>query len=403
MLNALIGATGKAIDTAGNYLGNFLPEANISERFEQYGSQTTPTDQRVTQVQNDPRFVGSLPSIPDQPTYGTNWPISHPNNPGYNAYMNSLNTGGGGGGTGGGSGATNNNEPNPPQPSGNDDIMREIENAFNSAMNYANQAEQMVRSFQPQAEADITSAYNTAKTGLNTSKGQSERIISSEGESATKRFQNALADARQALAEARIGAQQRFGRGSGIGNALGEYSTVNFQRAAGNIKDTYEGTRNKLTDQKLQLEENFRQKTMELEDWKTSQITQAQQQFMNKLMEINAMRESANQNKSAQRISALQDLKNITDSINMQVWQYKQQLYNNIQAANAGALQASNLLTGFGTQAGQAGAQNSTANDLLMANNNANSMMGGGVSAPGQQQNTSLVGSLSRKTDEWLA
>lgn len=286
--------------------------------------------------------------------------------------------------TGGGGGSGSAGQSTPPQPSGNDDIMREIENAFNSAMRYADQAEGMVRGFQPQAEADITNAYNTAKTGLNTSKGQSERIISSEGESAVKRFQNALADARQALAEARIGAQQRFGRGSGIGNALGEYSTVNFQRAAGNIKDTYEGTRNKLTDQKLQLEENFRQKTMELEDWKTSQITQAQQQFMNKLMEINAMRESANQNKSAQRISALQDLKNITDSINMQVWQYKQQLYNNIQAANAGALQASNLLTGFGTQAGQAGSENSAANDLLMQNTNYNSMMGGGISAPGE-------------------
>jgi hypothetical protein len=80
LLQMAQGATGKAIDTVGRALGNPLPDFHLSENAEAAGAGAIPTAQRVTQVQNDPRF-GTAPAsstntyypnvsqVPDQPSY----------------------------------------------------------------------------------------------------------------------------------------------------------------------------------------------------------------------------------------------------------------------------------------------------------------------------------------------
>ena len=80
ILASLQGKTGKAIDTVGTWLGDPLPELNLSEKAEAAGAAAIPTEQRVTDVQNDPRFgtvlgtstnqyYPNVSQVPDQPTY----------------------------------------------------------------------------------------------------------------------------------------------------------------------------------------------------------------------------------------------------------------------------------------------------------------------------------------------
>jgi len=54
------GRLGNVIDTAGRALGNPLPEFNLSEKAEASGAGAIPTAQRVTRVQNDPRFFSGI-------------------------------------------------------------------------------------------------------------------------------------------------------------------------------------------------------------------------------------------------------------------------------------------------------------------------------------------------------
>lgn len=393
-------ALGDAINSLGTYLGNqgiewFQKDRNIGEFF---GGSNPPSIGPET-MQN---------MAPIQPAYGNE--IQGPPNQNYSNQIKALTTGPGGAypaAAGRPSSSGSINTPTPPQPSGVGDIMSEVENAYRAAMDYASRAENLVRGAQPGIESGINKSYETSKSGLQTSKDQSSRQIAGEEVSANTRLQNALADARQALTEARMGAQQRFGRTSGIGRALGEYSTVNFQRAAGDIKNTYENVVSKLGEQKRQLEENYQQNILQLDQWKQSQLQQAQQAFTNKLLEIDAARAGAAENKSAQRIAALQDLKNYIDNINLQTYTYQVNLQSQLQAANQQYLDAARVLGGYGNQAEIAGGQAGSVFDNLMNNTSGLSLLSGGVTSGNTNANGNIsfnpIGRVNPKDEQFFA
>src|SRR5690554_1630204 len=62
ILRQIIGGASRTVDTVGRATRNVLPEFNLSERGETYGAGAIAPADRVTRVQNDPRFGTNLQS-----------------------------------------------------------------------------------------------------------------------------------------------------------------------------------------------------------------------------------------------------------------------------------------------------------------------------------------------------
>lgn len=259
--------------------------------------------------------------------------------------------------------------PTTPQPASIDPILQAAEDAFNAIMGTANKTENALREQQPGLEQGVNDAYNNNLNVANTQKAQGERAIASEKESAGVRFQNAITAARQALAESLQGGKQRFGRGSDVFKALGEYGTTKFQQASGQARDSMETTARALSDQWQTLNENFTNAVMQLNTWKEEQIRTIKNDFQNRLLQIQSMRDEASVNKANVRIQALMSLNDQINSINAQATQYAQQLeltkqaYTNQFSQKAIELGASNQ-----TAATNIGNTNASANASIDLN-----------------------------------
>jgi hypothetical protein len=219
-----------------------------------------------------------------------------------------------------------------PSPSSNDLEMQQVDSAYGSAMDYLNRAEQAIRGYQPQVEAGISSTYDTNTQLANTQKAQGERQINTAQTDTQSRLQNAISAARQALQESLMGGKQRFGSGSNVYKALGEYGTTKFQQASGQARDTAEQTQRSIQEQAMTLQENYTNAITQLNNWKQTQMASAQQEFMNKLLEIDGNRNEAAQNKSFQKIQLLQDMRSRADAIANQAWTFQQNLEMQRQA-----------------------------------------------------------------------
>lgn len=209
-------------------------------------------------------------------------------------------------------------------------LMAEVENMYNSRMGYINEVENTVRGQQPGIEQNIS---NVAQQNLNdaeTMRQRGEREISTTEQGSESRMQNAINAARQVLSEAGLGFGQRFGAASNMARALGEYAGTKFQQTAGQARNAYQDAITKLNEQRMQLSENFRSTTEQINNWRVQTITDAQNQFRNKLLEIQGMKTQAEEAKSQLRIQALQELQARIDNAKMLAYQYQLQA-----AANA--------------------------------------------------------------------
>lgn len=263
-----------------------------------------------------------------------------------------------------------------PSPTSNEAEMREVDSAYGSAMDFLNRAEQAIRGFQPTVEAGINSTVDMNTQLANTQKAQGERGIATAQTDTQSRLQNAITAARQALQESMAGGRQRFGSGSNITKALGEYGTTKFQQASGQARDSAEQTYRSLAEQTQQLTESYGNAISQLNQWKQTQMQQAQQEFMNKLMEIDSNRNEAAQNKSFQKIQLLQDMRSRADAIKNQAWTFAQNLEAQRQAYSQ---QIGSSINAFG-QGATAGANNAA----MTGANAINSVNMTPISATGQ-------------------
>lgn len=278
-----------------------------------------------------------------------------------------------------------------PSPTSNEAEMREVDSAYGSAMDYLSRAEQAIRGFQPQVEAGINSTVDMNTQLANTQKAQGERGIATAQTDTQSRLQNAITAARQALQESMTGGRQRFGSGSNITKALGEYGTTKFQQASGQARDSAEQTYRSLAEQTQQLSESYGNAIAQLNQWKTTQMQQAQQEFMNKLMEIDSNRNEATQNKSFQKIQLLQDMRSRADAIKTQAWTFAQNLEAQRQAYSQ---QLGSSINSFGQ--GAVSGANSAA---MMGANGINSVNMSPISATGQATSASntMTGQTTQK------
>lgn len=245
-------------------------------------------------------------------------------------------SGGSGGGGNGGSGEIK--TPTPGSISAED---AQVNSAYDSAMSYLDQAQRTIESLQPQLQQNVNTTVDTNTQLANTQKAQGQRSLESSASDVQSKYKNAITAARQALQETLMGGRQRFGGGSGIYGALGEYAGSKFQQAQGSAYDTAQKAQSNITELGQQLEESYKNTLAQIGQWKSEQMLAIQQNFTDKLLQINSDRSTAAQNKSIQKIQLLQDMRARADAINNQAYTFQQNL----------ALQKAALGQQIGTQA----------------------------------------------------
>jgi hypothetical protein len=334
-----------------------LPELGITEMFSGTRNASGGSDNPTT---------GTSQTVPTSSF--TQLPVQGPSGPpaGYVAPTSGDTSGGTSGGTGGQVLGDN----NVPQPEDNSAILKAIEDAYNNAMGYASSAEDYIRGLQPGAEQEITDTATLNRNLADTQKAQGERAVASGETESQKRYQSAISLARQIFSESGLGANQRFGRGSNIARALGEYAGTKMQQTAGQANDIRESTINKLAEQKQQIIENYGNVVQQINNWQTTAMNQIKNDFGAKLLEIQGMRTQAESDKQNARIQALQSMNDQINAIKTQAWQYSQEAKTSAASAASNWQDVYNQLVGGQAGAGAIDAAGEAANTTLTQNIN---------------------------------
>ena len=277
-------------------------------------------------------------------------------------------------------------------PSPDDQLINSI---FDPTFNYLNQAQSQITAQQPGVEQDIQNQYNTSLGSLQGEKGIATRGLEASGQQAGSRKEDAASAARRLYQELVSGGRQRFGGATSAGQAYGELTANQLQRNQGDIQKQYGEAMQKIDGYKQDLEVKFTSALAELENQKNTAINEAKRFFQDKLLEISRLRGEAESNKSMQRLQALTDLRNTVMSINMQDYQYKQQLAANKQGSEQQVEQARQTLLQQ-VQGGQQATSNFQAN-ASVAPNDYNRLA---MSAPAGGSLTSFTGQINRKQEE---
>jgi len=243
-------------------------------------------------------------------------------------------------------------------------IMDEAQRLYDRLVGTAGQIESYLYGQQPVIEGDIRNQGQQNQSLAQTQYDRSGREISTGMTNAEKRAEQAKSQSRQIFNEAGIGYGQRFGANSNIAKALGEYAGTKLQQAFGQARDTMEQSLSQLNEKKMQLEEDFKNTTIQIGNWVTQNINQAKQDLQAKLFEVQSMKDAAATQKSNANIAAIQDYAAKVDAINMQKLQFSQQLAAQRAAADLELRNNAQALSAYGSGANTI--------DLANASTNAN-------------------------------
>lgn len=243
-----------------------------------------------------------------------------------------------------------------------EDLLNQI---FNPAYAQLSQEEQTARDLQPQIEQNILDQYGTSKSALEGERTSGMNQIGQSEQSTFNRKEDAASAARRLYDELVRGGRQRFGGATSAGQAYGELTAAEQQRRMGGIQTQYNEAMSKLDLAKSDLNQKFTNAIAELENQKNTAILDAQREFRNRLDQISAARRQTDADKAQMRMQELQNYRNMVYQINLQDYQYKQQLAANKQASESAVDQARQRLlasAGMGSAAYQQFLGNSTIN-----------------------------------------
>lgn len=276
-------------------------------------------------------------------------------------------------------------------PSAEELLRAEVDNIFNPVFSLLNEQESQVRSDYEPIPGQIESQYGVSKSSLETEKGTGERKLAQQGTEAGGRKEDALTSATRLYSELNRGGLQRFGGASSAGEAFQSLTAVEQQRRQATIQTEYEGAMQKLDGYKADLEAKFTQSMKELELQKTSAMDTARRDFDNALSEIRQNRLMAESDRANASLQTLQEYRNKIYTINLQNYQFAQQLALNNEASleyvNNYAQQVANSLANGGT----------TVANLLPGYTPTTSY--GGLKSTNKTQTYSPVGSIKRDED----
>lgn len=225
---------------------------------------------------------------------------------------------GGGQKTGGGStssgGGTQQSQPSynlPQAPEGptQEDYNALIDQSYNEQMNYLNQVAQRLTPDYQSALAEAESAYKTQAAGLGTQKESARGTLAETQTKGQESYESAIAQARQLYDQLSRGYQQRFGGASSAGQAATEIANTERMRQQGQNWRSLQDVTRQVNRGYADIENQFNQNMLQLEQNKIAAQNQAKRDFNDKLNQIEAQKAQLGSAKAQAKLQALQTLR----------------------------------------------------------------------------------------------
>jgi hypothetical protein len=276
-----------------------------------------------------------------------------------------------------------------------DDINRQIDEAYGASYGYLDKAEGALRSDFPNALAEAEAMFKTNSSTLGNQKASAGEALDVQGKKAQKTKESALSAARRLYQEQGIGANQRFGGSSSAGQAFSELQSREQARNYGETERQYADVSNQIETQRNAVEREYSTGLLQLEQQKQTAVSNATRDFQNKLLQIEQNRAQIGQAKAEAKLGALQAYRTQVFQIEQQNTAFQQQLQLMREQANmqlSSFNQSSAGAVGGATQA--AGAFNPQTMNTMSASQGMG--MDQGMQQP--QQMTGQIG--GRRPDE---
>lgn len=250
-----------------------------------------------------------------------------------------------------------------------EEYNRLIDEAYNPQIGALNEQEKNLNLGQTSALQEAQNAFNTQQ-GL--AQGQLTKAQGSLTDVATKgqqAYETALAEARRVYDQLQRGYQQRFGGSSSAGQAATEIGNIERLKQQGQSYKQLQDVNRQVELGKQDVQSQYDQNILQLEQNKQSAINSIQSDFRDKLAQINASKGMVESAKAQAKLQALQQLRAEVLQIQQQETSFKQQL-------EAAKQQAQIQLDTYAKQ-------------LALSQNNAASNANTGINALGKPVNTS--------------
>lgn len=195
------------------------------------------------------------------------------------------------------------------------DFENQLNEIYNQALGFANQQKSFAEQMKQGNIADIEGQYGVSKGTLDTSRGQAMGTLQESDISARQRQEQSLDAIRRLYNEMQMGYNQRFGGASSAGEAARALAGQEQQRQSGTTRQATSDALRQIEAQKVQVEENYRNTLLDLENKKNTAINEANRNFQSAILAIDKDLGTAANEKSLAKMNLLKEYK--TDLFNI--------------------------------------------------------------------------------------
>lgn len=271
----------------------------------------------------------------------------------------------------------------------------ELNSIYNPAMEYLNQAESTLRGQLPTTMDLLGQQAQTSQGLLKNQLTSAQNQLGEQGTQTTQRKEDAISAARRLFSELQMANQQRFGGATSAGQAASELQGRELMQNRAAIGRDFGTAMRQIETSKADVENQYNSGLQQIEDRKQQAVNEVNSDFQSKLLEINSQRASTQQAKAAARLEALQTARDRVFQINLQDYNFKQQLAAQKAAADTQISQYSSSLQ---NQVGQGSTAAKQFLGTTPSTATTNMMVGGGSQT---MQSPVYRGQISSKEDPY--
>jgi hypothetical protein len=195
------------------------------------------------------------------------------------------------------------------------DFENELNSVYNQALDFANKQKEFAGQSNQSNIADINNQFGVSKETLDTSKGQTMGTLGESEIGSRQRQEQSLDAIRRLYNEMTMGYQQRFGGASSAGEAAKALAGQEMQRQMGTTRQSTGDALRQIENQKVQVEQNYKNSLLDLENKKNTAINESNRNFQSAMLSIdNDVKVAANE-KALAKMNLLKEYK--TDLFNI--------------------------------------------------------------------------------------
>lgn len=215
-----------------------------------------------------------------------------------------------------------------------DEYYSLIDQAYNPQYSYLNQAQQNLEMGQKTALEEAQAAFNTQQQMAQSQKEAALGKLSETGVKGQQSYESALAQARDLYDQLQRGYGQRFGGSTSAGQAATEIANRERLKQQGLNFREFQNINQQVQSGKNEVENQFKQNMLQLEQNKQSAINQVNSDFRDKLAQITQSKGMLDSAKAQAKLTALQNLRAQVLQIQQQNMQFQQSLALQREQAN---------------------------------------------------------------------